>query len=278
MSLLETARLGDDERLAYRERGFVVPRWRLPAQRVGEMGAALDRLIAENPRVRPEHLVLRWGGGADALPTHARFLAWALDPAILDVVEGVLGPDIILWGAHVFCKPAGTGLEVPWHQDGAYWPIRPLASCTVWVAIDDSSTENGCLRVVPGSHRARTEFHHRTDERPHLAIDRVVTEGQFDEASAEDVVLKAGQMSLHDVFMIHGSRPNRSPRRRAGFAIRYMPATSLYDRTLALRGGSAAIRQNMAMRPIFLARGVDRHGGNDFVTGHDKPYEVGGPD
>jgi hypothetical protein len=84
-------------------------------------------------------------------------------------------------------------------------------------------------------------------------------------------------MSIHDVYMIHGSQPNRSPKRRAGFAIRYMPSTSLYDRTLDFRGGSAAMRQNMALRPIYLARGVDRHGGNDFTVGHDKPYEVGVP-
>jgi hypothetical protein len=80
-------------------------------------------------------------------------------------------------------------------------------------------------------------------------------------------VLEAGQVSLHDVFVIHGSRANRSARRRAGFAIRYMPATSLYDRGVVYPGGAAAIRQNMALRPIYLVRGADRHGGNDFRVG-----------
>jgi ectoine hydroxylase-related dioxygenase (phytanoyl-CoA dioxygenase family) len=263
---------------AYREQGLVVPEARVPAATLARLRAALDRLIEENPRTRPEHLVLRWGGGAAALPTHTEFLDVARDPAILDLIEPVLGPDIILWGAHVFCKPAGDGLEVPWHQDGQYWPIRPLATCTVWIAIDDSTRDNGCMRYIPGSHRTRAVYHHRLDERPGLAINQVLREDQFDEAAARDVELAAGQLSVHDVYLIHGSRANRSPRRRAGFAIRYMPATSLYDRSLAYPGGAAAIRQNMALRPIYLVRGTDRHGGNDFSIGHDRPYEVGVPD
>lgn len=256
----------------------MTPGARIPGAMLARLRAALNRLIQENPRTRPEHLVLRWGGGPDALPTHTEFLEVARDPAILDLVESVLGPDIILWGAHVFCKPAGEGLEVPWHQDGQYWPIRPLATCTVWIAIDDSTRENGCMQYIPGSHRTRTVYHHRVDERPGLAINQVLREDQFDEATACDVPLTAGQLSIHDVYLIHGSRSNRSARRRAGFAIRYMPGTSLYDRSLAYQGGAAAIRQNMAVRPIYLVRGADRHGGNDFMVGHDRPYEVGVPD
>jgi hypothetical protein len=260
----------------YRTDGLVVPRYRVPAALLASMRGSLEQLIAENPRVRPEHLVLRWGGGAAALPTHAAFLDYARTPVLVDLVSQVLGPDVILWGAHVFCKPPGGGLEIPWHQDGQYWPIRPLATCTVWIALDDSTPDNGCMRYVPGSHRARTIHHHRLDERPDLALNQTIAD--VDEAGARDVVLEAGQLSLHDVFVIHGSRANRSVRRRAGFAIRYMPATSLYDRGVVYPGGAAAIRQNMALRPIYLVRGADRHGDNDFRVGHDRPYEVGVPD
>ncbi len=270
-------RLGADELATYREQGLVIPQYRLPPAQLATMRAALDRLIAENPKTRPEHLVLRWGGGPDTLPTHQLFLDFARDPALLDLIEAVIGPDIILWGAHVFCKPAGNGMEIPWHQDGDYWPNRPLASCTLWVALDDSSQENGCMRFIRGSHRTRTGFHHRLDERPDLAFNRIVAEDQFDEALAADDVLEAGQMSIHDVYLIHGSRANRSAKRRAGFAIRYMPATSHYDRSLRYEGGAAAIKQNMAIWPIYLVRGRDRHGGNDFSVGHDRPYEVGVP-
>jgi hypothetical protein len=116
--------LGADEIASYHRRGFLVPRARLPAPLLERMRAALDRLIIENPSRRGEHLVLRWGGGAQALPVHADFLDFARTPALLDLVEGLIGPDLICWGAHVICKPAGDGLEVAWHQDAQYWPIR----------------------------------------------------------------------------------------------------------------------------------------------------------
>ena len=268
------ARLDRDEVARYQAEGYLVPRWRLPDALLQRMRASLEQLIADNPDVRPEHLVLRWGGGAKALPTHAAFLDYVRTPELLDAVQSILGPDIICWGAHTFCKPAGTGLEVPWHQDGQYWPIRPLATSTVWIALDDSTRENGCLRVIPGSHRTRTCYHHRLDERPDLALNQTVAEDQFDERAAVDVELAAGQMSIHDAYMIHGSRANRSDRRRAGLAIRYMPATSLYDRSIKLTGGAAAIRQDMSRRPIYLVRGGDR-AGNDFEVGQDRPFAVG---
>jgi chlorinating enzyme len=267
--LLTAAELG-----RYREDGWIVPRWRVPAPLLARLRDGLARLLAENPGARPEHLVLRWGGGTNALPTHAAFLEHVRTPEILDIVSQLLGPDLICWGAHFFCKPGGDGLEVPWHQDGKYWPIRPLATCTVWIALDDSKVENGCLRVVPGSHRTASVYHHRLDERPGLAINQIVDDARFDAEAAVPIELEAGQMSIHDVYMIHGSAANRSPRRRAGLAVRYMPATSLYDRSIKLAGGAAAIRQDMSRRPIYLARGRDR-AGNDFEAGQDRPFEVG---
>jgi hypothetical protein len=266
--------MSPEEIARYRAEGYIVPRYQLPPALLARMRASLERLIAENPQRRPEHLVLRWGGGAQALPTHSEFLDYVRTPALLDLIEPLLGPDLICWGAHVFCKPAGEGLEVPWHQDGQYWPIRPLATCTMWIALDDSNPANGCLRVIPGSHRAKTCYHHRLDERPQLAINQVVREDQFDESQAADVVLQAGQLSIHDVYLIHGSCANRSAKRRAGLAIRYMPATSLYDRSIKLTGGAAAIKQDMSKRPIYLVRGQDR-AGNDFACGQERPFEVG---
>jgi hypothetical protein len=262
---------------AYAAHSYVVPNYRVPDALLRDMQGSLARLVAENPKVRPEHLVLRWGGGERALPTHQKFLEYVRTPGILDCVEQVLGPDIVCWGAHVFCKPARTGLAVPWHQDGQYWPIRPLASCTVWIALDDSTIENGCLRVVRGSHRMRTIYHHRLDERPENALEQRIDESEFDAGQVEDVELQAGEMSIHDVYAIHGSHANRSDRRRAGFAIRYMPATSLYDRTIKMTGAARGLRQDMSKRPIYLVRGQDR-AGNDFLCGQDEPFAVGVPD
>jgi ectoine hydroxylase-related dioxygenase (phytanoyl-CoA dioxygenase family) len=155
---------------------------------------------------------------------------------------------------------------VPWHQDGHYWPIQPLATCTVWVAIDDSTTENGCMRVIPGSHR-RGLLPHAKAPRERVVLDLETDPTAFDASTARDVVLEAGQMSMHDVYLIHGSRPNTSPRRRAGVAVRFMPATSRFDRTVPpmTKYGQATI--DFSKRPIWLVRGVDR-AGNDFKVGH----------
>ena len=259
---------------AYARDGYVVPDYRVPDGLLGRMRQSLDKLIADNPNVRPEHLVLRWGGGERALPAHQAFFDYVKVPEILDLVEQVIGPDTICWGAHVFCKPARTGLAIPWHQDGQYWPIRPLATCTVWIALDDSTIDNGCLRIVRGSHRMKTIYHHRVDERPDHALDQCIDESDFDASQIAAVELQAGQLSIHDVYAIHGSHANRSDRRRAGFTIRYMPATSLYDRTIKMTGASRGLRQDMSKRPIYLVRGQDR-AGNDFECGQDVPFAVG---
>jgi hypothetical protein len=274
MATRATAVARDDLASVFARDGYVVPDCRIPAELLRHMQQSLERLIEENPKVRPEHLVLRWGGGERALPTHQRFLNYVRTPEVLDLVERVLGPDIICWGAHVFCKPPRTGLAIPWHQDGQYWPIRPLASCTVWIALDDSTVENGCLRIVRGSHRRKTIYHHRLDERPDYALEQHIDEADFDESDVVDVELQAGQMSIHDVYAIHGSRVNNSNRRRAGFTIRYMPASSLYDRSIKMSGAARGLRQDMSKRPIYLVRGLDR-AGNDFECGQDHPFAVG---
>ena len=90
-------------------------------------------------------------------------------PRVLDMVEQILGPDFALWNSSFFAKPALNGYATPWHQDGEYWPIRPLATCTAWIAVDEATRENGCLRFIRGSHRDRTPAlpPHQLEPRPH---------------------------------------------------------------------------------------------------------------
>ncbi len=219
--------------------------------------------------MRPEFLISvhTEDPGNEGIRGHRAFFDLCSDTGIVDMVEQLIGPDIVLWACQIFGKRAKDGLEIPWHQDGAYWPIRPLATCTAWVALDDSKPENGCLRVLPGYHRARELLPHRACEREGVGLNQELDPGAYDEADATDIVLKAGQLSFHDVFMPHGSHANRSERPRMGVAIRYMPATSLYDRSLAEppRTPVPGYRVDLANRPIFLLRGSDRHGGNDFI-------------
>jgi chlorinating enzyme len=254
----------------YQEQGYVVPGFQLSAERVGQLRDALERVIASNPSTRPEQLVSIHidGRNAEGVTGDSVFLDVARDEAIVDLVEQLIGPDVILWGCQVFCKPPGDGMEVPWHQDGHYWPITPLATCTVWIAIDDSVIENGCLRAIPGSHRDQTLQPHLKEDRSDVVLNQRVADGHFDEATAVDVELEAGQMSLHDVYLIHGSNPNRSTRRRAGLAIRYMPGTSLFDRHLQAVGTNAGYTVDFSTRPLWLLRGEDKTRQNDFQAGH----------
>ena len=264
------AQLTPPEVARYHAEGWVRPAFRLPPARVSAMREALDDLILRNPGVRPEKLVSAHVEGDNGEGVHgsADFLDLARDPHLVELVSGVIGDDVILWGCHVFCKPAGDGYETPWHQDGHYWPIRPLANCTVWVALEASDAGNGCLRVIPGSHRAQVLHEHLHEDRTDLTLQQRMAPGTFDEAEAVDVELAAGEMSLHDVYMIHGARPNRSARRRTGVALRYMPATSVLDRSLKPVDGKTGVPVNFAKRPLWLVRGVDRSGHNDLTTGH----------
>ena len=266
------ARLQHDEIDHYHREGWVIPRWRLPADRLATMTAALQQLLNDNPGVRPEKLVSAHieGDNGEGVRGSRAFLDLARDPEIVDLVSDVIGDDVILWGCHVFCKPAGEGYETPWHQDGHYWPIRPLATCTVWVALDPSLVENGCLRVIPHSHAARQLHEHLHEDRTDLTLNLRLASGSFDESSAVDLELQPGQMSLHDVYMVHGAAANMSGKRRTGVALRYMPSTSVFERDLRPSDGKTGIAVNFAKRPLWLLKGTDRSGRNDFDIGHGR--------
>ena len=268
--IVAVAHLQADEIEHYRREGWVVPRHRLAPAGVARMVEALERLLRANPGVRPEKLVSAHieGDNGEGVRGNRAFLDLARDPEILELVSGVLGEDVILWGCHVFCKPAEEGYETPWHQDGHYWPIRPLANCTVWVALDPSTIENGCLRVIPRSHRARTLHEHLHEDRADLTLNQRLAAGSFALRDAVDIELEPGQMSLHDVYMIHGAEPNRSGKRRTGVALRYMPSTSVFERNLRPADGATGVPVDFAHRPLWLVRGVDRSGRNDFDVGH----------
>lgn len=264
------AHLSTAEQTQYQRDGWVIPQWRLPAARVDAMRAALDKLIADNPGIRPEKLISAHiaGKSAEGVRGSQDFLDLARDPEIVELVADAIGENIILWGCQVFCKPGGDGLETPWHQDGHYWPVRPLATCTVWLALDPSTRTNGCLRVIPGSHASRTLLNHMREDRTDVVLTEKIDDPTFDESKAVDIELQPGQMSLHDVYMIHGANANRSPQRRAGVAIRYMPTTSVFEHTLMERSDKSGYMVDFTQRPIWLVRGRDVSGRNNLTIGH----------
>jgi ectoine hydroxylase-related dioxygenase (phytanoyl-CoA dioxygenase family) len=144
----------------------------------------------------------------------------ATAPSILNIVEDIVGPDIICWATHYFCKLPGDDMGVAWHQDCSYWALTPSKTVTVWLAIDDADAENGCMRVIPGTH-----LHGHIGFRESEAGERNVLTQTIDQAEAMgtpvNVELKAGQFSLHSDLLVHGSLPNRSTRRRCGLTLRY---------------------------------------------------------
>ena len=165
-------------------------------------------------------------------------------PAILDAVEDVLGPNLLVWSTSFFIKEARDPAYVSWHQDATYWGLSAPDILTAWVAFTDATVENGAMRMVPGSHDE--QLAHRDTFAPNNLLSRgqeIAVE--VDEARGVDILLRAGEMSLHHVRMVHGSPANRSDDRRVGFAIRYIPT---YVRQIAGDGDSA-----------MLVRGVDEH-------------------
>ncbi|MEO1018386.1 MAG: phytanoyl-CoA dioxygenase family protein [Pseudomonadota bacterium] len=259
-------RLNAAERVVYAEEGLVKPDYRLGAGELSELRDLTELTLDATPGQRPESILCPHIEGMNGLPAEitARWLQFCATSDLLDLVEDIIGPDIILWGSQLFCKPAGTGLEVPWHQDGAFWPIRPLAACSIWVAIDDVTLENGAMRYIKGSHKDGAVLQHDQSDRTDLALNQVLPESALDLDRVATDDLPAGAISLHDVYLVHGSAPNTSPNRRAGFVVRYMPSTSHYDRSLA-KPGSSLINTRLGDRPIYLLRGSDHTGKTGLV-------------
>ena len=168
----------------YRDRGYVIPDFRLPEAVVEDLRADQARLVTRHPELRQYC--------PNLLHYDLRFLEIARTPEIVAMVGQLLGPDLALWNSSLFAKPATDGKRTPWHQDGQYWPIRPLATCTVWIALDDSTTENGCLRVIPGSHHGQKLRAHQKLEGDDATLNQELLASEYDESKAADLVLQAG--------------------------------------------------------------------------------------
>lgn len=190
------------------------------------------------PQHGQSHLHFHW---AHALATR---------PAILDLVESLVGPDILIHSSTLFCKRPHDRAFVSWHQDGYTWGLSEPLLVTAWIAITDSSAENGCMRAIPGTHRRRLSHAERRHKDNLLRITGLAVDDAIDEDRAVDVVLRAGELSLHHPDLVHGSSPNRSPDSRLGFVVRYV---------------SPAVRQDRRHHQVVLARGADAYGNYELV-------------
>jgi non-haem Fe2+, alpha-ketoglutarate-dependent halogenase len=233
-------RLSQAQIRRYHEQGYLCPIRVLSPERAAAYRQKLEAAEAANggpfrgAMKQKPHLLFTW---LDEL---------ARDDAVLDAIEGVIGPNILCWASGFFTKEAHDPSYVSWHQDLTYWGLEPADIVTAWVALSPSTPESGCMRVVPGSHKQDVLAHAETFAEHNLLSRGQEIQVEVEERDAVDVVLRPGEMSLHHVKLIHGSGANQADDRRIGFAIRYVPT---YVRQTAGAEDSA-----------MLVRGVDTYG------------------
>ncbi len=151
-------------------------------------------------------------------------------PSVLDAVEAILGPDLLLWGGTLAVKMPQSPNFFGWHQDATYWPLQPPnAALSVWLALDDADPSNGCMRYLPGSHLSGPQDHVQT-----YAAESLLRRGQElvdrpDHHPAIDVQVRAGEMALHHCLLVHGSEANTSDRTRIALTMVYLPAHARCD-------------------------------------------------
>jgi len=186
---------------------------------IGEASNHVDWLLKKNPGLRPEQL------GHTLMTDDPFWVRLISDDRLLDIAEQFIGPDIALFASHYICKPPFDGQPVLWHQDGSYWPLDPMEVVTLWLAVDDSLPENGCMRVIPRTHNSQLQTMHTNTSTPNV-LSSGMDASFVEEEKAVDFVLRAGGVSVHHPNLIHGSNANHSALRRCGLTIRYIPATT----------------------------------------------------
>jgi non-heme Fe2+,alpha-ketoglutarate-dependent halogenase len=209
--------LPESARDLYVREGYISPVPVLSAAEAAATAAIVDELASA------------CGQQAVRLPFTHPFFRWSWDlathPAMLDIVESLIGPDIICWGTLILSKPAGSRGIVSWHQDSAYTRfLDGVPALSAWIALTPATRESGCMRVIPRSNGERLPF---SPEKPpdDILVRGLRITAAFDESAAVDLELQPGEASLHELSLIHGSEANRSSHPRTGFIARYAAAT-----------------------------------------------------
>jgi hypothetical protein len=229
-----TQRLSSEQLATYHREGYLIyPEPILPQRDFDALKSYFEQLLAAWPAdKRPE---------AMDVPHFAnpKLLDWALHDDILDLVEPIVGPDIVLFSTHFICKPKGDGRRVPWHEDSAYWKklLTPMEVVTVWLAIDPSTKVNGCMHVIPRTHdtgRKGFSDYENVDVTKSVFETEILPSQRRDEL-AVPCELQPNHASLHDARLMHGSPPNTSDIRRCGWTLRFINANTRLNEEFAKR-------------------------------------------
>jgi non-haem Fe2+, alpha-ketoglutarate-dependent halogenase len=197
--------------------GYLMPFRFFDAAEVADLRAYFDRLLARYVAEGKDSYAI-----SSAHLRHARVWDVLTNPKIVAVVRDLLGPSVIGWGSHFFCKMPGDGKTVAWHQDSSYWPLTPSKAVTVWLAIDDADRGNACMRYIPGTHTLGHLTYQLSETDEANVLNQTVPDIEK-YGDPVDVELRAGEASLHADLLLHGSGANTSNRRRCGLTLRYTP-------------------------------------------------------
>lgn len=239
-----TTRISRQQLNQYDRDGIVFPIKVFSADEISPFRGALESIAdkcGEGPLKRFEnlHLFFAW---AHRLVTH---------DALLNAVEDVLGGDILIDGTLILYKPPQDSSYVSWHQDSVYsgWHLTP--STSAWIALTASHPANGCVRMIPGSHKQGLLSHTNVRDDPNLLMRGEQVEMVIDESRAVDVILHPGEMSLHHSTIVHGSNSNTSDEARIGFIVRFVTnrITNRNRRILRVRGDADCSHLSLAAPP-----------------------------
>lgn len=148
-------------------------------------------------------------------------LELATSDKVLDIVEGLIGPDILVYNVTYIIKEAGSTSHVSWHQDLTFWGFNGDAQVSMWLALSPATSVSGCMRMIPGSHKTGVHHHHLTDDDTNV-LNSGQTVTDVDEQSAVMCELQPGQASFHHGWTLHASMPNHSQDRRIGLNVQYL--------------------------------------------------------
>ncbi len=240
-----TTRLSAQQLDKYHRDGIVFPVPVFSADEVNLFRGGLESIVNQcgeesTKRIDSLHLFFKW---AQRLVTH---------DALLSAVEDILGRDILVYGTLVFFKPPHDSSYSSWHQDSVYSGLHLSPSTSAWIALTPSHQANGCMRVIPGSHKLGSVDHLHVSD-PNLLNrrgERVSV--SVDESQAVDVILQPGEMSLHQSTIIHGSNPNQSDEPRIGFIVRFVTNqfTNRDWPLLRVRGEADCSRLKLVAPPV----------------------------
>jgi len=244
--------LSESEVKKYNEDGYLIPNFTMPEKDLLEIEELHSSLVKKFPKFK---------NYCPAVLLHdERFLKYSFNSEILNIIEQLIGNNFALWNSSFFAKPAFNGHATPWHQDGQYWPIKPLATCSVWLALDDATSNNGCLKFIKGSHKDKKLKKHKVNNSEKLTLNQEILKSEYIEKNSIDLILKRGQISLHDVYMVHGSEENKSSNSRRAMTMRFMPTTSVFDHKFVFN------TRDFSITKIYQAKGKDVSMKNNMIS------------